>query len=84
MMTEIFANDLLRLSGVVFQCLFVGLLCVAVAKSVKYDVFHTGFFTGIDLLLTVGISKVLAMNDFLSTSAKLLLPTLKIPPYCIK
>lgn len=36
-MTEIFANDLLRLSGVVFQCLFVGLLCVAMAKSVPGD-----------------------------------------------
>ena len=36
-MTEIFANDLFGLSGVVFQYFFVGLLCIAVVKSVPGD-----------------------------------------------
>ena len=37
MMTEIFANDLFGLFWVFYQCVCVGLLCIAVAKSVLGD-----------------------------------------------
>lgn len=37
MMPEILTNDLFRLPGFQFQCLCIGLLCVAVAKPVLRD-----------------------------------------------
>jgi len=56
MMPEILANDLFRLPGFQFQCLCIGLLCVAVAKSVPGD-------GGVSFLL-VGFYDLVTILDY--------------------